>query len=312
MTIAEFFANCNLNITFDDPFDIDNFQNMFDHFRLDYESTEETVKECLMNSYKYETDNELGQETIMKLIKTNNNIEELYHIIEPHLPVVRKRSVHVNGPFGTVFTGAKCKYINIPTLQMWVDQFHSFEFENDFTKIFCGFVLYLLYVRIHPHEDGNGRMSRYLFLENKLLTKHNLCPLSIILKHNLILPNKHMQKIFDILDNSLDPAKVEEEDYYKLHVSGQLLRLICYVIYITICYKYAIFVNPEIKTDVERCTDFCSLFCLGKANINIGKSVYDKFKSKRRDRNGLFINKLNKIFDFNTHIEILQAFHLPW
>ena len=33
----------------------------------------------------------------------------------------------------------------------------------DILKPIIGFVLYLLYERVHPHEDGNGRMGRYLF-----------------------------------------------------------------------------------------------------------------------------------------------------
>ena len=52
MSVIDFFKLCNLSITFDDPFDVDDFQNMFNHFRKEYEPTMETIKECLIDSYQ--------------------------------------------------------------------------------------------------------------------------------------------------------------------------------------------------------------------------------------------------------------------
>ena len=39
MSVADFFANCKLNITFDDDTDIDDFQYIFDHFHYENEPT---------------------------------------------------------------------------------------------------------------------------------------------------------------------------------------------------------------------------------------------------------------------------------
>jgi Fic family protein len=36
-------------------------------------------------------------------------------------------------------------------------------------KIIVMFACYLLYERIHPHIDGNGRMGRLIFLEKYIL-----------------------------------------------------------------------------------------------------------------------------------------------
>jgi fido (protein-threonine AMPylation protein) len=46
------------------------------------------------------------------------------------------------------------------------------------------FACYLLYERIHPHEDGNGRMGRLLFLENIYNLADSFVPLSTALRYN--------------------------------------------------------------------------------------------------------------------------------
>ncbi|KAA6364077.1 MAG: hypothetical protein EZS28_040396 [Streblomastix strix] len=51
-------------------------------------------------------------------------------------------------------------------------------------KIIVMFACYLLYERIHPHIDGNGRMGRLMFLENLHQLPESFVPLSSTLRHN--------------------------------------------------------------------------------------------------------------------------------
>ncbi|KAA6387916.1 MAG: hypothetical protein EZS28_016553 [Streblomastix strix] len=66
-------------------------------------------------------------------------------------------------------------------LQQLVDFAYEYEQSN---KIIVMFACYLLYERIHPHEDGIGRMGRLLFLENIYNLTESYVPLSVILRYN--------------------------------------------------------------------------------------------------------------------------------
>jgi hypothetical protein len=75
---------------------------------------------------------------------------------------------------GPIHDGADVDWFKMDQLQEWVNVYYNFPWKE--TKIgrnermVCGFLLYIAYVRFHPHSDGNGRIARYLFLENKRLS----------------------------------------------------------------------------------------------------------------------------------------------
>ena len=258
----------------------------------------------------------------------------------------------MNDVFGTIYTSAKQTYINIEygaerrgrsPLQEWVNKFHECQFENKIDKILCGFILHLLYVRIHPHFDGNGRMSRYLFLENKLCMKEStipgsayalsFCPLSKILKEGqrpefpkktcLELPMKYMNDIYNFIDESIDVNTAKEEDYYKLKINNKILKKIYYIIYISVCYKYCIKYNNKIIDSFNNYNDFKYIFCLGKAQherasspedlrSEVEKSTTIRISDGHRTRNQKLANEINKLLNFDRHVQLIKEFGITF
>ncbi|KAA6365355.1 MAG: hypothetical protein EZS28_039117 [Streblomastix strix] len=66
-------------------------------------------------------------------------------------------------------------------LQQLVD--FAYQYDQP-SKIMVLFACYLLYERILPHEDGNGRMERLLFLENMYQLSNSYVLLSTALRYN--------------------------------------------------------------------------------------------------------------------------------
>ncbi|KAA6367677.1 MAG: hypothetical protein EZS28_036797 [Streblomastix strix] len=66
-------------------------------------------------------------------------------------------------------------------LQQLVDFAQGYDQPN---KIIVLFACYLLYERIHPHDHGNGRMGRLLFLEYIYQLTDSFIPLSSALRYN--------------------------------------------------------------------------------------------------------------------------------
>ncbi|KAA6366009.1 MAG: hypothetical protein EZS28_038466 [Streblomastix strix] len=77
--------------------------------------------------------------------------------------------------------GIQHENIDPNELQQLVDFAYKYDKPN---KIMVLFACYLLYERIHPHEDGNGRMGRLLFLENIYQLTESQVLLSSALRHN--------------------------------------------------------------------------------------------------------------------------------
>lgn len=306
-SIKRFFENVELDIKFEDPYFHLEITYLFDHFKHEYSQSETDIIEELKASYEYETNQKMNPAIYEKLMKEDNIIEKLYSILEPKRPVKRNIAVYINDEFGTAYTGAKQSYIEISKLQNWVDEFHEYTFENETDKLLVGFILYLLYVRIHPHTDGNGRMGRYLFLENRLM-KPNLCPLSKILNEDLEIPNEHMNDIFTWLNTTIDPETNDKDDYYKMFIPNKILYKIYYIIYISICYKYCCSLCKDFKNTIKRTKNFLYLFCICKGFHEVGTSTVIRIDERIKNNNQKFVKWIDDNFlDWNKHVEIIKS-----
>ncbi|KAA6364032.1 MAG: hypothetical protein EZS28_040439, partial [Streblomastix strix] len=131
----------------------------------------------------------------IEYLKSNEvpQIEGLYQALFKR-EVFRHCSVYVSEKnnskiISAANVGIQHENIDPNELQQLVDFAYEYDQSN---KIMVLFACYLLYERIHPHEDGNGRMGRLLFLENiyqltetkGLSSANSFVPLSTALRYN--------------------------------------------------------------------------------------------------------------------------------
>lgn len=294
--ILDFFNSINLNITIDDSA-LYRYRHMFDHLKYNNEQpSNDDIRELLSMSYKYETNENISTTMLNNIMSTPNNIYQLYTIIEPKKPCKRNRMVYIMDAFGSVVhKAAKQSYIDINRLQQWVNGYHNWNFEDPVDKLLCGFILYLLYVRIHPHEDGNGRISRYLFLENRLMSC--ICPLSETLHNHLYITWDAMNEVFKWLDSTINSDTATSNDYYRLHIPSKIIRLIYYIIYTSIIYRYCIKASDKCKQYIDN-MDYKYIICTGKTPIN---NITNEHKRNIK----AIIRDINEVLDYKTHINIL-------
>ncbi|KAA6356504.1 MAG: hypothetical protein EZS28_047969, partial [Streblomastix strix] len=123
----------------------------------------------------------------IEYLKSNDvpQIDELYQALFKR-ETYRHCSVYVSDKnnskiISAANVGIQHENIDPNELQQLVDFAYEYDQSN---KIMVLFACYLLYERIHPHEDGNGRMGRLLFLENIYQLTGSYVPLSTALRHN--------------------------------------------------------------------------------------------------------------------------------
>lgn len=153
----------------------------------------------------------------------------------------------------------------------------------------------------------NGRMSRYLFLENKLM-KNNLCPLSKILNEDLELPGNHMNDVFRWLDETVNSETATREDYYKLFIPNVILYKIYYIIYISICYKYCCSICKNFKNNLKKTKDYLYLFCVCKGFHEVGKSTIIRINENIKTNNQRFAGWIDKnFFNWERHLFLINT-----
>lgn len=298
--MLNFFKSINLNVTIDEKCVLQyKYNTLLEHLKNPIPlKTEDDLIKDLESSYSFEGDN-MNPDTYKLLFNTpNDDIEKIYSCLNTKNPFKRTQTVYVLDEWkNPIHTGLKPSLIKYDALQLWVNEFHKHEFETEYEKILVGFILHLFYVRIHPHYDGNGRMARYLFLENKELMSHlNLCPLSIILNKQLGNVKEVMKEIFSIID--------KEEDYYSMYPSNKLFKLINYIIYISTTYKYAKHYIPDFDDYLDD-IDMNDIFTRGRLQkYEIGSQKHHP-PSQVLDFINTFIKKLNEVLDFNIHTRII-------
>lgn len=161
----------------------------------------------------------------------------------------------------------------------------------------------------------------------------SFCPLSKILKEGqrpefpkktcLELPMKYMNDIYNFIDESIDVNTAKEEDYYKLKINNKILKKIYYIIYISVCYKYCIKYNNKIIDSFNNYNDFKYIFCLGKAQherasspedlrSEVGKSTTIRISDGHRTRNQKLANEINKLLNFDRHVQLIKEFGITF
>ncbi|KAA6363768.1 MAG: hypothetical protein EZS28_040706 [Streblomastix strix] len=103
--------------------------------------------------------------------------------------------------------GIQHENIDPNELQQLVDFAYKYDKPN---KIMVLFACYLLYERIHPHEDGNGRMGRLLFLENIYQLTGLYVPLSTALRHK-----KQMKQFTNEIFKHISFGEMMKKQYIK-------------------------------------------------------------------------------------------------
>ena len=133
-------------------------------------------QELLKDSYEYEGDKE-NIPSVDDMPETTN-IEEMYKFLFPKSRgAIRRCPIFVGN-----HRGVSNEYLAeaVPKLQEMIDKVQG-------KSLMERYIVYIIYERIHPHLDGNGRMGRILLLDDA-----DKFPFSSVLNHSKMASRLHI------------------------------------------------------------------------------------------------------------------------
>ena len=198
------------------------------------------LTEWLQESAKLEHDHLFKKIILLAVSNYCNNIEvpdiiTLYSLLFPTADECYRSSgrVGVLKSYKQRFDRILEEYYNIGMESSELDPHQLQQLVNycylihDDNKIIINFICYLLYERIHPHHDGNGRMGRLLFIENAYQ------PWSYSLSKTL-RKNHQASKLMDEIFAENNATTLDFHDYYTINVSIRMLENIVKLINIAV------------------------------------------------------------------------------
>ena len=206
----------------------------------DNPDADEWYHSLLKDSFAYEGDegsNDQYRNICAYLVDTEvPQLDALHALITPDKPLLRSGIVFVNPRSGErcvscQHVGVNHAAINGEMLQSLVDYFYR---NRGALPFYMGLVFYLFYERLHPSEDGNGRLGRLVFVENARFG--SVFPVSSALVGLNLPETKELYAYFNfprvVPNDQYDPDEwmrepEDSEKYFRIYVrKGIVLKII--------------------------------------------------------------------------------------